>query len=144
MRRLQFPVTKDHIASSRQANSSHCAIATALKEAYPNLKFVSVDLQTIRATDGERGERYVWFTPRPCQRLIIDFDQGKEVNPIDAVRLQYGQVIQSGRPETKKRRGRKHARRELKRVGNALPIVRGGATPPISRARREFGIRALG
>ena len=144
MRRLEFPVTPDHIKSSLAANSSHCAIASALKEAYPHLKFVSVDLQTIRATDASKGERYVWYTPRPCQRLIIDFDQGKEVQPIDTVRLQYGQVMPSGRPENRKKKKKASSKRRLVKVGNALPIVRGGKAPPISRARREYGLRTYG
>jgi hypothetical protein len=31
---------------------------------------------TIRATDQERGERYVWMTPEPAKMLLLAFDQG--------------------------------------------------------------------
>lgn len=74
--RVEIQVLQRHIDQSMQKNSSHCMIAEAIKETLPNAKFVSVDLQTIRWTDPQKGLRYVVLTPKLAQLQLIAFDQG--------------------------------------------------------------------
>ncbi|MBO0736559.1 MAG: hypothetical protein J2P48_08325 [Alphaproteobacteria bacterium] len=85
-------VTKEIFEASKQADSSHCMIASALKAAFPGAKGVSVDLQTIRFSDPDKRLRYIYLTPRLAQIGIIDFDQGHEVEPF-SFRLAGGHVI---------------------------------------------------
>lgn len=138
-----FPITKEAIENGIAKNSNHCMVADALKAAYPHLKYIAVDIQTIRATDTERKERYVWITPRHIQQLIIDFDHGKRPAPIKEVRLQRGMIIASGHSDgdNKKRRTK---RATLKKTGHRVPVVKATRSPPRSiGARREFGLRAF-
>jgi hypothetical protein len=72
--RLTIAVEQRHVDESMRANSSHCAIAEAIKEALPDATFVSVDLQSIRFS--WKGLRYCVLTPHCAQDLIIGFDQG--------------------------------------------------------------------
>lgn len=90
-----IPVRADHIADAMQKDSSHCMTAEGIKEAIPNAKFVSVDLQSIRWTDPDKGLRYIFLTPRICQAGILAFDQGEPVEPF-VLRMRPAQVIKSG------------------------------------------------
>jgi hypothetical protein len=76
-------ITPELIAKSTKKDSSHCMIAEAVKEAFPGARFVSVDLQTIRFTDPDpkRPYRYTYLTPRRAQVALVDFDQGREIDP---------------------------------------------------------------
>src|SRR5215510_11021188 len=82
--KVLLKVTPRLVRDAVQANSGHCMIAEAVKEAVPGAKYVSVDLQTIRWTDTEKGKRYVYLTPRKAQFALIDFDQGEEPTPFQA------------------------------------------------------------
>jgi hypothetical protein len=74
--RATIPVKQHHIDESLLANSSHCAIAEAIKEAIPDATRVAVDLQTVRYT--RNGLRFVFLTPHVAQQsIIIPFDQGE-------------------------------------------------------------------
>jgi hypothetical protein len=74
--RATIPVEQRHIDESLLANSSHCAIAEAIKEAIPDATRVAVDLQTVRYT--RNGLRFVFLTPHVAQQsIIIPFDQGE-------------------------------------------------------------------
>lgn len=57
---------------------SHCPVAVALAFALPNARYISVDRDTIRFTDMPTHNRFVFATPKSVQRLIDDFDLGKE------------------------------------------------------------------
>jgi hypothetical protein len=74
--RLTVSVEQHHIDESMRANSSHCAIAEAIKSTLPDATFVSVDLQSIRFS--RKGLRYCVLTPHCCQSLIIGVDQADE------------------------------------------------------------------
>jgi hypothetical protein len=74
--RLFVEVTQEHIDEALRASSSHCAIAVAIQSALPDAKFVSVDLQSVRLSDFERGLRYCFLTPWAARDLIVNFDQG--------------------------------------------------------------------
>jgi hypothetical protein len=69
-------VTQRHIDEAIPKDSSHCMITEAIKEALPNAKFVSTDLQTIRWTDPQKKLRYIVLTPQLAQIRLIAFDQG--------------------------------------------------------------------
>jgi len=146
-------------------------IAEAIKKAYPKATYVSVDLQTIRFTDPDKGLRYTYLTPRTAQQGIVQFDQGVEVEPF-SVRLKNGQVTEAGRkgnkssksynvdPEVQSAKGRKGGRvsKGIKLPGGegvlhqehptalgTVPARIGGSPPPMTPfgRRREFGLRAL-
>jgi hypothetical protein len=81
--RCEISVGQEHLDEALRANSSHCAIAFAIREAVPYARRISVDLQTIRWTDSKRGVRYCFLTPHVAQQdVIIPFDQGEECKPV--------------------------------------------------------------
>jgi hypothetical protein len=81
--RAEISVEQKHIDKALRANSSHCAIAFAIRDAIPDATFISVDLQTIRWSNPKRGVRYCFLTPHVAQQdIIIPFDQGEECKPV--------------------------------------------------------------
>ena len=158
MPQRKVSVTQEHITDSMKGNSSHCMIAEAIKDRFPNLKRVAVDIQTIRATDPVKDKRYIWLTPAPAQRAIIDFDEGRPPQPFK-FNLRGGQVIAIERVQhrdTKKRAAKIVVGKGLTRKrkpdkdGNIQPsamtmngrLILGGTAPPISKlgGRRQFGL----
>src|SRR5437762_92293 len=157
----QISVTEDHIRNGKQADSTHCMIAEAIRAAVPGAKRVAVDLQTIRFTDPKRPLRYVYLTPPSCQSALIQFDQAVLPEPFE-FKLRGAHVLAAGESHLRKpltraeksarTRDRRAARRMRKRriVSRdrhlkKLEVV-GGRAAPISRFHRirKFGIRALG
>lgn len=84
-RRQRFPtspvidcgVTQPIITDAVERRSGHCIIAEAIKAACPWAQSVSVDLQSIRMSDPEKGLRYCYLTPRSCQQTLLALDQGR-------------------------------------------------------------------
>lgn len=141
--RIAINVNQGVIDDGVARNSNHCMVAEALKESYPELKYVAVDIQTIRATDREKQERYVWLTPRSVQRMIIDFDRGVKPKPF-RVEFRDGQTTESGKSHLRKKKSSRKLRQA--RGGNigTVPERVGGRTPPRSVGqRRAFGLRRL-
>ena len=139
--RIRVPVTAKNIKDGMARNSNHCMIVDAIRAAYPGLTHVSVDLQTIRASDKKKGERYVWLTPRIGQVGLIKFDQGMKMSPF-TFECREGQVTVSGAARLKKHR--KAKLRRSSRGGTNVPERVGGRTPPkMSGQRRAFGLRGL-
>ena len=137
--RLTIKVTSEIIKRSEKRNSNHCVFAEGIKVAYPHLNYIAVDLQTMRATNPAKHERYTWLTPRVAQIAIIDFDRGKEQQPFTFV-LDNGHTTRSGttRPKKVSLRQPRHANAQ-----SALQPV-GGSPPPHSVGqRRQFGLRRL-
>ncbi len=158
-------VSKKEIEEGIARASNHCMVAEAIKRRAPNLSHVSVDIQTIRASDKERGLRYVWLTPAAVQQHIVAFDMGKKPKPFKFM-VYNGQVLPQSEvthhtktPETLEKR-RAYARKyykktQAKKNAKATKIVRdqskskvprivGGKEPPRSiGARRQFGLRAF-
>ena len=150
---LTLKITKDIIDRSTTRNSNHCMVAEAVRKAHPNLTHIAVDIQTIRASDFKKRERYVWLTPRKVQQLIVDFDMGKPIDPFQCT-LTEGQTIEVGqhwlKTDEQKTKAKKRAKRlealRKKRNGNrhTIPVKVGGKAPPRSiGARRSFGLRSL-
>lgn len=139
-------VSAEILDKSMQRNSNHCMLAEAVKQANPKLKYVSVDIQTIRATDLSKSERYVWLTPRRCQLAIIKFDQGKRPTPFK-FELRDGQTVRAGKKHRKtksKAVRRSNLRPPKKGAAGSVPVRVGGEVPPKSVGRRRsFGLRSL-
>jgi len=56
-------------------HSARCAVANAIRRAYPEAERIMVDLQTIRFTLGD--ERLSWLTPVLGQSMITYYDAGE-------------------------------------------------------------------
>jgi hypothetical protein len=140
--RIEFVIGQKVIDDGTARNSNHCMVAEGLKESRPELSHISVDIQTIRATDRVKGLRYVWITPRVIQQMIVDFDRGIKPKPFK-VQLRDGQVTAMNGKKGKEKTARKL---RTSRGGNrgTVPERVGGKTPPKSIGqRREFGLRGL-
>ena len=76
-------VTETLIEHSKVRDSSHCMISEAVRDAYPDAKSISTDLQTIRFSVPARRLRFTYLTPRVAQLALINFDQGKLPKPFE-------------------------------------------------------------
>ncbi len=136
-------LTDELIYESEQRNSSHCMVADAVKAARPDAKFVAVDLQTIRFTEGDR--RYTYLTPHRAQVAIVKFDQGIPCKPF-TFQLRNGQSTPAG-IRNKSERAKLVPPRSKKNLEGMVPDKVGGRTPPVDVRsvgnRRAFGLRAL-
>ena len=73
---LTLAITEENRARAIASNSGGCLIADAIKDQYPNLSGVTVDMATIRATDRAKGVRYIYLTPPNAQHVLLSYDQG--------------------------------------------------------------------
>lgn len=147
--RLQVTITPEIIARAMPANSKACMIAEAIKEAFPDAKAVSVDLQSCRFTDPARGLRYTYLTPRTAQKPLIDFDQGIEPRPFE-ITLKNAHVTRAPGIKRKEMLAKRAA-------GDKDPLARastrrredggvervGGRELAQMKVTRHFGIRAF-
>ena len=167
---IDIEITQDIIDEAIAHSSSHCMIAEALKITIPDARFVSVDLQTIRWSKGNK--RYIVLTPRNAQLALLDFDAGKEMKP-SRIRLNLRNAqIRSAEPPDKtpeaqeKRREDARRRAETRKVnsrisqkrfvstgGSSVPGTADGPAPPLGPLahpkarvgmRRAFGLKQLG
>jgi hypothetical protein len=143
-------VSKEMIAAASRRNSSHCMIAEAIKQTWPDIKFVSVDMQTIRFSDPERGERLFYLTPRKAQLALINFDQGNVVEDFSFVLRapHISRMHKRVRPlpeETfKEKRAPKETRRIVKTNGLSITKTIGPNMPSYRVGRRRmFGIKSI-
>lgn len=169
--RVKVNITQELVEQSKLADSSHCMIAEAVKIAYPDATKVSVDLQTIRFSNPAKRVRYIYLTPRLAQIALVQFDQGREVEPFSFTLagahvigmyerpLQRLQGIEADQDTgaTKpievavKNRERTHKARLAKQGlrfddnNGSVPRRVGGKAPPSTpfSRRRAFGLRAL-
>lgn len=132
---LRIHVETSHIENAQRKNSHHCMIADAIKDALPEAKYISVDLQSIRFTifDETRyreeaiGTRYFYFTPTIAQHALLKFDQGVKVREFEfTARSGVKKNILWPRPKKDKVK-RSHANKGVKKH--------------IVKKEREFGIR---
>jgi hypothetical protein len=73
---LELRITAEQHERAVQSASGGCLIADAIREQYPHLTKVTVDMATIRASDRKTGKRYTYLTPPIAQHLLLAFDQG--------------------------------------------------------------------
>lgn len=76
MKILKLEITEQNYQRAIKANSGACLVADAIKEQYPELSEVKVDVATIRVTDRKAGERYFFLTPPSVVDTLLYFDQG--------------------------------------------------------------------
>ncbi len=158
-------VTEADIERSEQRDSRQCMIAEAIKRENPKVRNVLVDIQTIRWTDPKRHTRYVALTPEAAAVALVEFDQGRKVEPFSfglkvtqrtpsqaTVKDDGEQLSLTGKaPLTKSKRRRQVKRRGLKRL-DEQGVIEGGE-PPITAQlgnvrnsrndKRQFGRRLL-
>ena len=151
----QVVVTQKHIDIATRGDSSHCMIAIAIKEQFPGVTAIAVDLATIRYSLPDKRERHIFLTPFSAQQALLDFDNGVTVVPLKFRLPKAAHIIPMG--NRGKARVRKpatlsntaHDRRE-----GATPTRIGGTAPPTGALRtpatrkrtgkiRGFGARAM-
>jgi hypothetical protein len=97
--RIRIEVEQRHIERALERNSSHCAVAEAIKEAIPDARFIAVDLQCIRFS--RRGLRYVFLTPHLARDCIVNFDQGlRDLLKPFALKLRPAVIAKAGKKRT--------------------------------------------
>jgi hypothetical protein len=101
---LHLALTDELAERAIKSSSGGCLIADAIKEQYPHLSNISVDMATVRVTDRKKGERYIYLTPPAAQQAVMWFDQGwpntvEEVTVKGAVKIQ--PVTRGGTPSQK-------------------------------------------
>ena len=146
---LDISVPKEIIEEAVRGDSGHCMIAEAVKAHVPWAEFISVDLQTIRITDRKKGLRFTYLTPRACQQLLINFDEGINPKPF-SFRLKAAHVSRSsvGTGVGKIKNGKKLPNKAMVVTSDGEGTVArrvGGRPPPkapSSNTRREFGLRS--
>jgi hypothetical protein len=140
MPRLNIPtlavqVTREIIDHAVPRNSHHCMIADAVKESYPDAKYILVDLQSIRFSNLVLGRRYIYLTPAKAQHALLRFDQGKVVKPF---RFTLGRPQSAG---VKAVGWRANHPNTTPRTGTKYGIT--GVKTYRPRKEREFGVRVL-
>jgi len=103
---LNLTITEANREQARQSRSGGCLIADAIKAQYPHLTGIAVDMATIRFSDRERGERYIYLTPPSAQHMLLNYDAGLP-HPTEQVMIrsavQVVPIIRSHRSEAERR-----------------------------------------
>jgi hypothetical protein len=73
---LRLEISEEDWERAKRSKSGVCLIADAIKKQYPQFSHPTVDMQTIRFSDREAGQRYTYLTPEGAQRVLLSFDQG--------------------------------------------------------------------
>lgn len=128
--RLNVDVTPQLIAEAVPRDSGHCMVADAVREAYPDARHISVDVQTIRFSLPDKGIRCTYLTPRTAQVALISFDQGTAPQPFRFT-LRGGQVTKM-RTHCPGPAPRSEAQRETTRKAQNASTI-----PPVSSAGRD-------
>ena len=112
---LQLKLAAEQHERAIRSNSGGCLIADAIKQQYPHLSAISVDMATIRVSDRAKGLRYTYLTPSTAQHVLLAFDQGWR-NPIDTLEIRRAvkidQITTNGRPTQQKRAQQREERLE--------------------------------
>jgi hypothetical protein len=95
-------------------------IAETIKAAWPQMRGVTVDMQTIRVTDPAKRRRYIYFTPRPAQIALIYYDRGIMPEPFEVRLERAGQIISTRRLRHKDAVARRAASVVTKRKNRAV------------------------
>ena len=145
---MRVDVSAAIIETAVPENSSHCMIADAVKAAAVGKKMriskVLVDLQSIRFTDKDTGNRWICWTPTVGQYAILQFDKGIKPEPF-GFNMRPVQIIEKAQRKQANRTGASKARIAFsQKTGGGAPIKHGGRAIPTVGLRREFGLRQLG
>ena len=129
-------VLQEHIDEGIRKSSTHCAIAEAVRLAFPQATEVFVDLQTIRWSDRARGFRYTYLTPPIAQQYLLHFDAGVKCRPFSfnlrgATTSSVRVIVRRGDgKKTEKLRHRLGRKRLLPPDAGSPSEVYGGGKPP--------------
>lgn len=74
--RLALTITEADWLEAKESASGGCLIVEAVQRQYPHLSRITVDMATIRVTDQQKGERYIYLTPATAQYFLLALDQG--------------------------------------------------------------------
>jgi hypothetical protein len=130
---MKISVSKKHIENGVIKDSHHCMIADAIKERHPKAQYVLVDLQSIRWSDPDKGERYTYLTPPLAQSALLRFDQGdKAIDPF-AFTLKQPTVRGMGWQGQSNRTAKTRKRQTYAKTGKRRPVI--------AYKEREFGLR---
>ena len=80
---VKVRVTDADIINAIARDSTHCAVAEAIKRQVPEAQGVDVDAQSIRFRIPEQKKRFIFFTPRIVQAYIAAFDAGEELQEFE-------------------------------------------------------------
>jgi len=161
--RIKVSVTSDVIERAKHADSGHCMIADAIRDAVPGAQAVSVDLASIRFTDPRRGVRYLYLTPPSVQVALLRFDNGITPPSFSFNLNNPAQIVASGRGAPHKQEGvqsmTSNPNEVPTRIGGKLPETGALSDKPSRRRhtnnfpnrandllqgrRRTFGIRSM-
>lgn len=118
---LEVEITENNYRSAIGASSGGCLIADAIKEQYPELSLVSVDVATIRCTDRKAGKRYTWLTPQSVSDTLLFFDQGfketvlpKKLRIAQLIRVQPIKLSRVNKEQRREQRAQRLAELETK------------------------------
>ncbi|PWT71704.1 MAG: hypothetical protein C5B60_10570 [Chloroflexi bacterium] len=154
MRTIKVPtyvieIDEDRIRTALKNTSSHCMIADAIRDQVPHSTRVQVDIATIRWSDTERDQRYIFLTPYYAQQAIIRFDQGMALEPFK-IRLRIpAQILEMRHGEHSRWPGKaapkpRYKKPQLVRVsGGAVPAILGGHPLPNMAKTRRYGARTF-
>lgn len=128
MKNTTLHITKPLIDNATRKDSHHCMISDAVREKYPDAKYIHSDLQSVRFS--VNGKRYCYFTPPEAQVALLQFDQGQPVKPFKTV-LTRGTESKCGLAATHPNFVRKKYK------------VRNRKVRIYPKREREFGLRKL-
>lgn len=153
--RLKIEISQEIIDTGFRKDSRHCVIAEAIRAQVPNAINITVDLQTIRWSDREKGLRYTFLTPRPAQQALVYYDRGIRIRSF-SFSLRGATIVPMIKQARDGKRYRAHnlGPRQLNSTPEddrkgCIPEVVGGKYPPRQKNaahahnRREFGLRAF-
>lgn len=126
------------IRNAIERKSNSCMIANAIRLQVPGSEIIHVDLQTIRFSLPEHGQRFVYLTPRQSQESIVAFDAGDYVEPFEFTLRNPG--ITATRASTGKERVTRGDGVDAVKIKKSI-----SKTPPrlATTSKRQFGLRGL-
>jgi hypothetical protein len=127
---MRIKVGNEHIENAIKKDSHKCMIADAIHKAIPYARYIMVDTQSIRFSDLDAGQRYIYLTPPEAQKNILKFDRGETVRPFEINlnrRVTRQMRVRQADMVGKKRKKRVRSKTKSKRV--------------MPSREREFGLR---
>lgn len=129
-KRRRLKIELSDIESAKATSSTQCAIARAIARQVEGASHISVDVATIRFTEGER--RFYYSTPPEAQRFIIHFDLGENGEPFDL------NLITGTAHDVARRKGVGGVPKGPRTVARNRVPVRG-----VNSTRRTYGARSM-
>lgn len=136
---LKVKIDRDHIAKSIKSDAGHCMIAEAIKEKFPEARWVLIDAQTIRWTNRNEGKRYKYLTPRAAQQALLKFDLGEPIAPFSITLA--SPIIRGVHPLTRRTPKKSSETKGKKKTSTAR--YKHKKTAPEAAAARLYGLRGI-